>query len=78
MENKTDFDKLKDIYRYEAFVLETTDLTLNVFLWYTNNVLDKEEKNKIKSCINFAYLNLCDKVIRKGEYEIRQRCVENY
>ena len=68
MENKSDFDKLKDIYRDEAFALKTTDLTLNVFLLYTNNVLDKEEKNKIKSCINFAYLNLCDKVIGDDSY----------
>ena len=68
IENKCDFDKLKDIYRNESFALKITDSTLNVFLWYANNVLDEEEKNKTKSCIDFAYLNLCDKVVGDDGY----------
>ena len=64
IENKSDFEKLKDIYKNDSFALKTTDLTLNVFLWYVNDVLDEEEKIKIKSCIDFAY----DKVIGDDSY----------
>ena len=64
IENKSDFEKLKDIYKNDSFALKTTDLTLNVFLWYVNDVLGGEEKIKIKSCIDFAY----DKVIGDDSY----------
>ena len=68
IENKSDFEKLKDVYKNNSFALKATDLTLNVFLWYVNDVLDEEEKIKIKSCIDFAYLNLHDKLIGDDGY----------